>query len=112
MDTDLYTKHGKHWGYIKDDYVFRNPHEFIGWLDLNKVYLKDGHFLGYLEGGKYIIRNKNERSHKLKPIKDFTKIPKITRHPEPILLIPNETFLKADEVDCLEEILEPVNNPA
>jgi hypothetical protein len=104
MDTDLYTKHGKHWGYIKDDFVFKCPKEFIGWTDENEVYLKNGHFLGYLEDEKYILRNKNERSHKLKPIRDFTKIPKITRHPDPIPIIPNESFLKADELDCLEEI--------
>jgi hypothetical protein len=104
MDTDLYTRHGKHWGYIKDDYVFKNPHQFIGYMDDDEVYLKNGNFLGYLEDGKYILRYKNERSHKLKPIKDFVRIPKITKHPDPIPLIPNETFLKADELDCLEEI--------
>jgi len=104
MDTDLYTRHGKHWGFIKDDNVFKNPNNYIGWIENDEIYLKNGHFLGFLVDDTYIIRNKNEKSHPLKPIKKSPRIPKINRHPEPISIIPNETFLKADEIDCLESL--------
>lgn len=104
MDTLLYTKHGKPWGFIRDDFVYKNPNDFFGWIENGEIYAKDGKFIGRLANYMYVVRNKNESQHIKKPVKNNLAQPEPKMKDKPLDIIPKENFLRADEIDCLENL--------